>query len=176
MNIGMFDRFCPRLKTRALIYEKIFDMNNEIYVIPMHRKNAWTNKWMKDPRKNLFQVSSYDPSVQYRRSWGSFKRKRGLTLCYSCQRTGHLAKEFPSRRPSCLCCKAMDHEVLDCPRMITKLEGMNLNQENPKTNPEKAEPQKESKKVMIQIKETLNDPNMSAYHRSSKRRNASNKE
>jgi hypothetical protein len=26
--------------------------------------------------------------------------------------------------------------VLDCPRMITKLEGMNLNQENPKADPE----------------------------------------
>jgi hypothetical protein len=35
----------------------------------------------------------------------------------------------------------MDHEVLDCPRMIAKLEGMNLNQENPKADPEKAEPQ-----------------------------------
>jgi hypothetical protein len=46
----------------------------------------------------------------------------------------------------------MDHEVLDCPRMITKLEGMNLNQDNPKV-----EPQQESEKVLIQIKETLND-------------------
>jgi hypothetical protein len=26
--------------------------------------------------------------------------------------------------------------VLDCPRMIAKLEGMNLNQENPKADPE----------------------------------------
>jgi hypothetical protein len=37
----------------------------------------------------------------------------------------------------------MDHEVLDCPRMIAKLEGMNLNQENPKVDPERAESQKE---------------------------------
>ena len=51
----------------------------------------------------------------------------------------------------------MDHEVLDFPRMITNLEGMNLNQENPKVDPEKAEPQQESEKVLIQIKETLND-------------------
>jgi hypothetical protein len=36
----------------------------------------------------------------------------------------------------------MDHEVLDCPRMIAKLEGMNMNQENPKADPEIAEPQK----------------------------------
>ena len=56
----------------------------------------------------------------------------------------------------------MDHEVLDFPRMISKLEGMNLNQENPKEdrekeNPEKVEPQQESEKVLIQMKETLND-------------------
>jgi hypothetical protein len=51
----------------------------------------------------------------------------------------------------------VDHEVLDFPRMIAKLEGMNLNQENPKTDPEKEEPQQESEKVLIQMKETLND-------------------
>ena len=43
----------------------------------------------------------------------------------------------------------MDHEVLDFPRMITNLEGMNLNQENPKADPEKEEPQQESDKVLI---------------------------
>jgi hypothetical protein len=41
--------------------------------------------------------------------------------------------------------------------MITKLEGMNLNQENPKADPEKTEPQQESEKVLIQMKKTLND-------------------
>jgi hypothetical protein len=51
----------------------------------------------------------------------------------------------------------MDHEVLDCPRMIARLEEMNLNQENPKEDPEKAEPKKELDKVLIQMKETLND-------------------
>jgi hypothetical protein len=30
----------------------------------------------------------------------------------------------------------MDHEVLDFPIMITKLEGTNMNQENPKPDPE----------------------------------------
>jgi hypothetical protein len=34
----------------------------------------------------------------------------------------------------------MDHEVLDFPRIIAKLEGMNLNQENPKAAPEISEP------------------------------------
>jgi hypothetical protein len=51
----------------------------------------------------------------------------------------------------------MDHEVLDFPRMIAKLEGMNMRQENPKADPEMEEPQKESEKVLLQIKETLND-------------------
>jgi hypothetical protein len=153
------------LKTRVLVDERRFDMsrsnkNSERYVIPMHRKNIWTNKWMQDPRKNFLQVSSYDPSAQYKKGWGSFKRKRGLTLCYSCRKLGHLAKECPGRRPSCLCCKAMDHEVLDCPRMIAKVERMNLNQENPKADPETKimeESQKESEKVLLQMRETLND-------------------
>ena len=53
----MFDRFCPSLKTRAQLEEirldmNISDKNSEKYVIPMHRKNVWTNKWMQDPRKN----------------------------------------------------------------------------------------------------------------------------
>jgi hypothetical protein len=144
MDLCVFDRFYPSLKTRALIDERGLDMsrsdkNSESYVIPMHRKNVWTNKWMQSARKNLFQVRSYDPSVQYKRSWRSFKRKRGLTLCYSYRRLGHLVKEFPRRRPRCLCCKAMDHEVLDCPRMIAKVERMNLNQENTKADPEIAE-------------------------------------
>jgi hypothetical protein len=34
----------------------------------------------------------------------------------------------------------MDQEVLDCPRMIAKVEKMNLNQENPKEDPGMAEP------------------------------------
>jgi hypothetical protein len=38
----------------------------------------------------------------------------------------------------------MDHEVLDCPRMIDKVERMNLNQGNPNANPEtKTKSQKE---------------------------------
>jgi hypothetical protein len=44
--------------SRALINEIKFDMNrsdkyNDRYVIPMHRKNVWTNKWMQDTRKNF---------------------------------------------------------------------------------------------------------------------------
>jgi hypothetical protein len=165
MDLGMFDKFCPSLKIRAQLEERRFDMsrfdkNSERYVIPMHRKNVWTNKWMQDPRKNFSQVRYYDPSAQYKKGWGSFKRKRGLTLCYSCRRPGHLAKDFPGRRPSCLCCKDMDHEVLDFPRMISKVEGMNMRQENPKEGQEikiMAEPQKESENVLLQMKETLND-------------------
>jgi hypothetical protein len=54
----------------------------------------------------------------------------------------------------------MDNEVLDFPRMISKVERMNMNQKNPKADPETeimAEPRKESKKVLLQMKETLND-------------------
>jgi hypothetical protein len=44
----MFDKFCH---SRAQLDERRFDMsrsnrNNERYVIPMHRKNVCTNKWM----------------------------------------------------------------------------------------------------------------------------------
>jgi hypothetical protein len=158
MDLSISDRFFPRV----LIDEKRFDMNrydknNERYVIPMHIKNVWINKWMQDPRNNLLQVSYHDPSAQYKRGWGSLKRKRGLTLCYSCRRPGHLAKACPGGRPSCLCCKALDHEVLDCPRMIAKLEGMNLNQENHKVDIEKEKPHKDLEKVFLQMRETLND-------------------
>jgi hypothetical protein len=67
----MFDRFGPILKTRAQLGEIIYEMNrsdiiNERYVIPMHRKDFWTNKWMQDPRKNFLQVSHYDPNARYR--------------------------------------------------------------------------------------------------------------
>jgi thymidylate synthase ThyX len=68
----MFDKICPRLKTRALIDERIFDMsisnkNSERYVIPMYRENVWTKKWMQYPKKNFLQVSYHDPSAQYRK-------------------------------------------------------------------------------------------------------------
>ena len=68
MDLGMFNKICPSLKTRVSIDEIIFDINrsdknSERYVIPMHRKNVWTNEWMQNPRKNLLQVSSYDPSA-----------------------------------------------------------------------------------------------------------------
>jgi hypothetical protein len=54
----------------------------------------------------------------------------------------------------------MDHEVLDCPRMIAKLERMNMIQEDHEKGQDTKtmeEPQKESEDVLLQIKETLND-------------------
>jgi hypothetical protein len=48
--------------------------------------------------------------------------------------------------------------VLDCPRMIAKIEGMNLNQENPKVDPKTmAQPDEELEKELLQIKETMNE-------------------
>jgi hypothetical protein len=45
----------------------------------------------------------------------------------------------------------LDHEVLDCSRMIAKIEGMNLKEENPKADPEITKPQRELDKVLLQI-------------------------
>ena len=53
-----------------------------------------------------------------------------MTLCYNCRRPGHLAKEYHGTCPFCLCCKIVGHEVEDCPRMIVKVERMNMKQEN----------------------------------------------
>jgi hypothetical protein len=53
-----------------------------------------------------------------------------LTLCYNCRRPRHLSKEFLGIGPICLCCKDIGHEVEDCPRMIAKVEKMNMRQEN----------------------------------------------
>jgi hypothetical protein len=167
MHLGMFDRFCPSLKTRAQLEESIFDLNRfdskgERYVIPMDRNNFWTNKWKQEPRTNVcrLQVHHCDPSVEYRKGWGSFKRKRGLPLCYNYRRLGHLAKEFPSTGPICLFCKVIGHEVLDFPIMIAKVEKMNLRQENYEEGQETKdmlEKQKESESMLLQLKETLNN-------------------
>jgi hypothetical protein len=54
----------------------------------------------------------------------------------------------------------MDHEVLDCPRMIAKVEKMNMRQENHEKGQETKnmiEHQKESETILLQMKETLND-------------------
>jgi hypothetical protein len=53
-----------------------------------------------------------------------------LTLCYNCRRPGHLAKECLGIGPICICCKSIGHEVEDFPRMIAKVEKMNMRQEN----------------------------------------------
>jgi hypothetical protein len=68
MDLGMFNRVYPSLKIGALIDERRLDMsisgkNNDRYVIPIHIKNVWTNKWMQDPRKNFLQISYHDPSA-----------------------------------------------------------------------------------------------------------------
>jgi hypothetical protein len=51
-------------------------------------------------------------------------------LCYNCRRPGHLARECCGTGPICLYCNIFGHEVEDCPRMIDKVERMNMRQEN----------------------------------------------
>ena len=54
----------------------------------------------------------------------------------------------------------MNHEVLDCPRMIAKLDRMNMRQDYPKEGQDtetKAKPPKKLEDVLLQMKETLND-------------------
>jgi hypothetical protein len=54
----------------------------------------------------------------------------------------------------------MDHEVLDFPRMITKIKGMNMRQkyhEEGQGTKTMVEPQKELEYILLQMKETLND-------------------
>jgi hypothetical protein len=115
---------------------------------------------MQDIRKDFCRLVTMILVRHIGKDGDHLRKKRGLTLCYNCRRPGHLAKKFFGRRPSCLCCKAMDHEVLDLPRMIAKIDRMNMRQENlEKGHKTEAmvEPQIESETVLLQIKDTLND-------------------
>jgi hypothetical protein len=51
----------------------------------------------------------------------------------------------------------MDHEVLDCPRMIARLEKLNIEQARDQETNIIEETQKESEKVLMKMQETLND-------------------
>ena len=122
---------------------------------------------MQELGKNfcILQVQHYDPrgSAQYRKGWGTFKRKRGLTLCYNCRRLGHLAKECPEVGHIFLFCKVIGHEVEDYPRIIVKVEGMNMRQENYEESQEtkgmleihKEKRSAEVQTTLLQLKETL---------------------
>jgi hypothetical protein len=75
---------------------------------------------------------------------------------------GHLAKECPGIGPICLCCKAIGHEVEDFPRMIAKVEKMNMRQENYKEGQEtkdmlENQKEKESEKDQTMLKEVMDD-------------------
>jgi hypothetical protein len=81
-------------------------------------------------------------------------------LYYNYKRSGHLAKECPGIGPICLCCRDIGHEVEDCPRMIVKVEKMNMrleNYEEGQGTKDMLENQKESTTMLLQLKEKLND-------------------
>jgi hypothetical protein len=111
------------------------------------------------------QVQHYDPrgSAQYKKGWGTFKRKTGLNLCYNCRRLGHISKECPKVGPICICCKVFGHEVEDCPRIIAKVERMGIRQENYEEIQEtkgilESHKEKRSKEIhtrLLQFKETM---------------------
>jgi hypothetical protein len=67
----------------------------------------------------------------------------------------------------------MDHEVLDFPRMISKIQEMNMEQEKHEKDLEintMENPQKELETVLLQMQETLNDNKDINYQRYSKRK------
>jgi hypothetical protein len=104
------------------------------------------------------QVQHCDPSAQYKRSLGTYKRKRGLTLCYSYRRLGHLAKECPGAGPICLYCKVVGHEVEDYPKMIAKVEQMNMIQENKSMlENHKVKESEKYQTMLVQLKEVVDD-------------------
>ncbi len=77
----------------------------------------------------MFQVQNYDQigSAWLRKDCVNsrkemFKRKRGITMCYSCRTDGHLARDCPKIDPTFVYCKAHGHIVEDCPKMIAKVE------------------------------------------------------
>jgi hypothetical protein len=51
----------------------------------------------------------------------------------------------------------MDHEVLDCPRMISRIEKMNIEQAGDQETNIIAKTQKESENILLQMRDTLND-------------------
>jgi hypothetical protein len=65
---------------------------------------------------------------------------------------------LPGIGPICICCKIVGHEVEDFPRMISKVEQMNMSQENKSILEDQKE--KGSDKVqttLVQLKEAMND-------------------
>jgi hypothetical protein len=60
MNLSMFNILCLSMKARGQLKERVdlskFNGNEERYVIPMHRKSFWTNKWMQELGKNFCRL------------------------------------------------------------------------------------------------------------------------
>ena len=79
-------------------------------------------------------------------------------LCYKCRRLRHLTKECLGTGPICLCCKSIGHEVEDFPRMIVKVERVNMSQENESMleNHQEKESEK-SQTMLVHLKEAMDN-------------------
>jgi hypothetical protein len=84
-------------------------------------------------------------------------------LCYNFIRPRHLAKECPKVGPICIFFKVVGHEVENCPKIISKVEGMNMRQENYGKNQEtkgmlenhKEKGSEEVQTTILQLKEMM---------------------
>jgi hypothetical protein len=68
---------------------------------------------------------------------------------------GHIDKECPGTGPIYLCFKIVGHEVEDCPRMIAKVERMNMSQENFEENQETKSMLKNHKEKELEKAQTI---------------------